>query len=99
MVQQGKTAADILSSIASQDVEEIVSAVKFVKEGYKLDNSSMQVLLFNLKTKYNMSYRDLLAVYLSLDAAVEKGALTNEVLDYLKTNPDGLSQLNNKTDE
>jgi hypothetical protein len=93
--QVGSTASDLLSKIAAEDFTEVKKVVKFVKEGFKLDNAAMQTLLFSLKNKYNMSYRDLLAVYLTLDIAVEKGALTNEVLDYLRDHPEEINKLGN----
>lgn len=93
--QNGSSASDLLSKIAAEDFTEVKKVVKFVKEGFKLDNAAMQTLLFSLKNKYNMSYRDLLAVYLTLDIAVEKGALTNEVLDYLRDHPEEINKLGN----
>ncbi len=92
------TASDLLQKIAKEDFGNVEGIVKFIKDGRKLDNASMQVLLFNLRKKYNMEYRDLLAVYLSLDLAVEKGALTNDVVDYLKKNPDAIKNFEGNTD-
>ncbi|MBD3362397.1 hypothetical protein GF362_01620 [Candidatus Dojkabacteria bacterium] len=86
--EPGKPAGDMLSKMATEDFSQIQRALKFVTQGYKLDNDAMQELLFTLKTKYDMSYRDLLAIYLTLDIAVEKGALTNDLIDYLKEHPE-----------
>ena len=66
--------------------------VRFVKTGPKLDNAAMQELLYRLKTKHGMTYRELLSVYLTMDMAVEKGNLTNDIIDYLKRNPDMVSK-------
>ena len=89
-VNAPKSATTLLSQLASEDFSQVKKALSFVEQGYKLNNAAMQELLFDLKTKYDMSYRDLLAIYLTLDIAVEKGALTNEVLDYLREHPDEL---------
>lgn len=89
-VNAPKNATSLLSQLASEDFSQVKKALSFVEQGYKLNNAAMQELLFDLKTKYDMSYRDLLAIYLTLDIAVEKGALTNEVLDYLREHPDEL---------
>lgn len=78
----------MLSKFAGSDFTGMKQIVKFVKDGHKLDNAAMQELLYRLKTKHGMTYRELLSVYLTMDMAVEKGALTNDIIDYLKKNPE-----------
>ncbi len=78
---------DILHKIAKEEFD-ASKMVHFIKDGPKLDNSAIQQLLYILRTKHNMNYRDLLSVYLTLDIALEKGILTKELLDYIKDNPE-----------
>ncbi|MBD3362395.1 hypothetical protein GF362_01610 [Candidatus Dojkabacteria bacterium] len=80
-------AGSMLSKFAESDFTGMKQVVKFVKDGHKLDNAAMQELLYRLKTKHKMTYRELLSVYLTMDMAVEKGALTNDIIEYLKKNP------------
>ena len=52
--------------------------------GTKIKNSVMQNLLYRLRQKGNLSYRELLDVFISLDLAVETGVLTNEAISKLE---------------
>lgn len=90
---------DVLAKFAKEDFSKIARTIKFVKDGPKLDNAAMQELLYRLKTKQGMSYRELLSVYITMDMAVEKGVLTNDVLDYLKQNPEALEKFKGEEKE
>lgn len=81
-------AGSLLAKFADSNFGGMKQVVKFVKDGHKLDNAAMQELLYRLKTKHTMTYRELLSIYLTMDMAVEKGVLTNDIIDYLKKNPD-----------
>jgi hypothetical protein len=89
----GTSAADILNLIANKNPQIITEELKLVSTGNKIENAAMQVLLFNLKEKLGLSYRDLLAICLSLDAAAEKGVLNNDIINYLKENPAEINKI------
>jgi hypothetical protein len=58
--------------------------INFFRDGVKLDNTAMRILLTRLQEKYDYDDQKLLQIYLLFDQAVEEGVLTQQTIDNLE---------------
>lgn len=60
--------------------------INFFRDGVKLDNNAMRILLARLQEKYGYDDQKLLQIYLLFDQAVEEGVLTQQMIDSIDIN-------------